>query len=297
MTGNNFSSRSCLSVLLLLTFYVSAESQEPGISQQNEKSGGNEPIHSFYGGVTYGNNMIYLGTNLSEDKPFYSGTLIYGYKNKVFLSASASHLTAFDPLVSFSSVAATFAHNLNSWFDVSGGVSGFIVNKNLTDTLFSNFVYGNISLGLDWRILYTNISAGGVLSESGSFYLNIKNSRYFETPTFMNGKAYFSLEPYVNLMFGNLTKTTTSEGTTIGVSAPFKPSRQSGQHSSGTSVVTTTYFSVIEADFGLPVTFNAGNFSLEVEPGYMLPAYNTSSSDVQSPEGFTLLVTLFYRIF
>ncbi|NMC41465.1 MAG: hypothetical protein GYA43_09920 [Bacteroidales bacterium] len=277
-------------VACTLTSLSQEDNKEPAI-----QSPGSESPHSLFAGLMYGSNMVYMGSDVSQNKPYYSGMLIYGYKENLFLSASASHLTLFDKLISFSSFAGSYSHTFSSWFDISAGLTGFIVNGSLTDTLFSNFIYGYVSAGFDWKILYTTISAGGVFSSATSPYLNIKNSRYFETPSFFSGKAYFSFDPYVNIMFGNLTKTTTSDGTTTGVSPPFKPSGRPGQQSSGT--VVTTYIGMMEVDFGLPVTFNAGNLALEIEPGYVLPAYKTSSDNLSSPEGFTLLVSLLYRMF
>lgn len=281
-----------------LIFSLAFSVQGIGQNQNNnavKDSTGTESVHSFYTGFMYGSNMIYMGSNVSQDKPYYSGMLIYGYKEKLFLSASSSHLTAFNKLISFSTLSGSYSHNFNSWFDISAGLSSFIVNKSLTDTLFSNFIYGYLSAGFDWKILYTTVSAGGIVSASSSPYLNLKNSRYFETPPFFKGKAYISFDPYVNIMFGKLTKTTTSEGTVTGVSMPFKPSGRTGQQSQTT--VVTTYLGMIEADFGIPVSLNAGNLVVEIEPGYVLPAYKTSNDNLQSPEGFTLLISLLYRIF
>ncbi len=283
-----------ISIIFLFTFYSTAFNQED-MKDISVSPPDNSSPHSIYAGMLYGRNMIYMGSNFSQDKPYFSGMLVYGFKENLFFSASATHMAAFEKPISYYSFTGNYSHTFNSWFDISAVLSGFVVNKSLADTLFSNFIYGSFTAGFDWKILYTNISAGGIFSETSSPYFNLKNSRYFETPSFMKGKAYFSFEPYVNIMLGKLTKTTTSEGTVTGVSAPFKPSGRTGQHSSGT--IVTTYLGMIEADFGLPVTFNAGRLSLEVEPGYILPAYKISSDDLQSPEGFTLLISLLYRIF
>lgn len=252
----------------------------------------NESPHSLYTGIGYSNNMIYMGSNISQDKPVYSGSITYGYKNELFASVSVNHLTAFDPLLAFSTFSLSYNHDFNSWIDISLSVSRYQVNSGLTDTLFNNFFYGNLALGLDWKILYTNLSVGGIFSESSNAYFQLKNSRYFETPKIMNGRAYFSFDPYVNLLFGTLTKTTTADGTSIGVSPPFRSPKSSGQHSSAT---TSTFFSLMEVDLGIPVAFNKGNLTIEAEPGYILPTYSDTS--VQSPKGFTLFVNVNYKIF
>jgi len=236
-----------------------------------------------------------MGSNVSNNKPFFSGSLTYGYKNEFFASVSTSHLSAFEPFISFSAFSLSYYRDVYSWFDISAGLSRYQVNSNLRDTLFSSFFYGYITLGFDWNILYTTISAGGLFSELNTAYFNLRNSRYFTTPEFFNGKVFISFDPYVNLLFGTLTKTITSDGTTIGVSTPFKPGRSSGGGSGSGTGTTTNFFSLMEIDLGLPVGFNIGKLTLEAEPGYVFPAY--SDSVIESPKGFVLLFNIFYRIF
>jgi hypothetical protein len=283
------------SILLMMPpSIVSAQENSAVVTREPDLTvaGKSEPPHSLYAGVGFGNNMIYMGSNVSQGKPFYSGTLTYGYKNELFFAASASHLTSFDPFLSFSTFSLSYNHDLNSWFDVSLSASRYQVNSSLTDTLFNNFFYGNLSLGLDWKILYTNLSTGGIFSESSGAYFQLKNSRYFKTKSFINEKAFISFDPYVNLMFGTLTSTKTADGTIIGISAPFKKSSSGGQHSSSS---VSTFFGLMEADFGIPVGLNAGNLTVEAEPGYVLPAY--SSTDTQGPGGFTLFINVYFRFF
>ncbi len=254
--------------------------------------------HSLYAGLGYGSNMIYMGSNVSQDKPFYSGSLTYGFNNEFFASASVKHLSAFDEFAAFSAFSVGYSHDFNSWFDMSLGLSRYQVNSALTDTLFSSFFYSYLTLGFDWKILYTTVSAGGLFSGSNSAYMSIKNSRFIKTPDFSDGNAYFYFNPYVNLLFGTLTKTVTSEGTTIGVSEPFSPKKISGGGGNGsgtTTSTTTTFFSLMEVDLGLPAGFNIGKLSVEAEPGYVMPTY--SDSDFQSPKGFTFLINIIYRIF
>jgi len=247
--------------------------------------------HSLYTGIGYSNRMNYLGSNLSQDLPLFSASLTYGFKEEIFAAMSVNHLSAFDPLVSFSTLSMSYNHDFNSWFDISASLSGYHVNSGLTDSLFNNFVYGNLAAGFDWKILYTAISVGGIFSESVGAYVQMRNSRYFESSEFFRVKAFMSFDPFINLMLGNLTRTITPEGTIIGTSQPFKSPRSSGQ-GSGTSV--STFFGVMELDFGLPVGLNIGNLTIEAEPGYVLPTF--AVSDTSTPKGFTLFVNIYYRI-
>jgi len=285
------------SIMLVISFInASAQENSAAVSRKLNVTSPNkkESPHSLYTGIGFSNNMIYMGSNISLDKPVYSGSITYGYKNMLFASVSLNHLTAFDPLLAFSTFSLSYNHDFNSWFDISLSVSRYQVNSELTDTLFNNFFYGNLALGFDWKILYTNLSVGGIFSEASNAYFQLKNSRYFETPKFMKNKAYFSFDPYVNLLFGTLTKTTTTDGTSIGVSPPFKTGRSSGG-GGGSSGTTLTFFSLMEVDLGIPVAFNTCKLTIEAEPGYILPSY--SDTGVQSPKGFTLFLNIYYKIF
>ena len=258
------------------------------IGQEKEND---QPSHSFYGGVGFTSNMVYMGTSISQDKPVLSGSLTYGFKDELFLSASTFHLSAFDPFLAFHAFSLSYNHAVNSWFDYSAGISRYEVAPSLTDTLFNSFLYGNITLGFDWKILYSKVSLGGVLSEGTTGYLQLANSRYFETPDFIDGKAYFSFDPYVNMLFGSLTRTKTSDGTVIGVSRPIG----SGRSDRSSSQSTTTFFGLMEIDLGLPVAFNMDRITLEAEPGYILSLY--SDTELFNPEGFVLLVNCYVKIF
>jgi hypothetical protein len=51
----------------------------------------------------------------------------------------------------------------------------------------------------------------------------------------------------------------------------------------------------MEIDLGIPVAFNAPKFTIEAEPGYILPMYD----DPEFPgiKGFVFMVSGFFRIF
>jgi len=234
--------------------------------------------------------MVYMGTSISQDKPVFTGSLTYGLKDKLYASVSTYHLSAFDPFLAFHTFSLSYNQAINDWLDISLGVSRYQVASSLTDTLFKSFTYGNFALGFDWKILYTNISVGGIFSEGSSAYMQLRNSRYFQTPEFSKGKAFFSFDPCINMLFGSLTRTVTSEGTTIGISQPFS-SKGSGRNS---SQATSTFFGIMEVDLGIPVAFNAGKFTIEAEPGYILPFY--SDTEIFNPKGFLFLLNFYFRI-
>ncbi|MCU0455938.1 MAG: hypothetical protein MUE74_06515 [Bacteroidales bacterium] len=276
---------------LLIITVLSLSLSLPG--QQNKTSASDTSTsaksrHSLYSMAGTGYNMVYMGTSLSQDKPYYSASLVYGFNSELFLSVSGFHLAAYDPFFSFSTYSLSYSHAFSSWFDISAGISGYQVNKILSDTLFTNFVYGDISLGFDWKILYTKISAGELFSGSNGTYFQLRNSRYFMTSELGRKKAWFSFDPYVNMLFGTLTET--KDGSLV-VSPPFGKGGSGG----GSSSETTSRFSLMELDFGLPVSFNIGKFTLDAEPGYVFPLY----SDPSGPDisGFVFTLGLIFRIF
>lgn len=244
--------------------------------------------HSLYSMAGTGYNMIYMGTSLSLDKPYYSAGLIYGFNNELFVSASGFNLAAYDPFISFSNWSLSYSHAFNSWFDISASASRYQVNKTLSDILFSSFFYGDLTLGFDWKILYTKISVGELFSESNGTYFQLRNSRYFITSEFGNKDAWFSFDPYVNMLFGTLTET--NDGSVV-VTPPFGKGGSGG----GGSSETTTRFSLMEVDMALPVSFNIGKFTIDAEPGYVFPLYTDPSNPDTS--GFVFTFGLIFRIF
>lgn len=261
--------------------------------------------HSLYTSLGYGNKMI-LGSAFSQAQPFYYGSLIYGYNNELFASVSTFHLPAFKPFLTYHTISLNYNHVFNSWFDISLGASRYQVASMLTDTLFNSFFYGDLTLGVDWKLIYSKLSVGGLLSENGSAYFQMRNSRYFQTPKFFNGKVYISFDPYASLLFGSLTQTTTAEGTTTGISSPFHNAGAgnglsggsgSGSGSGGNTSAskTSTIFSLMEIDLGLPIGLNMGKLTIEAEPGYILPIYEVIG--LPSPKGFSLLLSCSFKIF
>lgn len=250
--------------------------------------------HSFYSGIGFGSNMIYLGSTISQDNPYGYTSLTYGFKDQFFLTASAIHLSKFSPFLALYNFSVNYSHVINSWFDFSMGIYRYQATQPLEDTLFNSFTYGDAVLGIDWRLLYTRISYSGILARDGGSYLQIRNSRYFETPEFFHKKMFVSFDPYVNLLFGPLITSETTNGTVITVTNPKRPWGGTTTHSSSTTTYTKK-FGIMEVDFGLPVTLNSDVVTIEAETGYVLPIY----TDPEYPgiKGFVFLLSAYFRIF
>lgn len=286
--------------------------------------------HSFYTAAGYGSNMIYLGSTLSQNQSYGYGSLIYGFKDEFFVSVSGVGLSGQDQFPAFGIASLSYSHTFNSWFDVSAGIYRYQFSKTLIDSLFSNFFYGDITLGFDWKILYSKISAGSLFSYGRQGYFQLKNSRYFQTPSFSKNKYFFSFDPYVNLLFGSITQIATSTDTITTISYPFLKNISGGGsgNTSGngygggmgsgagsgmgsgsgttsttpiTSQTTTTdyellsSFGFLEIDFGLPVSFNTNRLTIEAEPGYILPIYDDPV--YQSLKGFNFMLSIYFKIF
>jgi hypothetical protein len=252
-----------------------------------------EDIHSLYAGAGAGSNMIYLGTSLSNNKPFYSAAVTYGYRNTLFVTASASHLSKTSPYIAFYDLAANYRHTFNSWFDISADIAGYKTAESLQDSIFADFAYINLTAGFDWRLLYTRISFSGIASEENGFYMLISNSRYFETPEFFGGKAMVYFDPDIDILFGYLRSVETVSGT---IKYRNAPPFSHGRHNPGMPVETySEKFGLMDFEFSLPVTFSYGKFSIEAEATYLLPVYSDPFYPV--PEGFTFYVNAIFKIF
>ncbi|OFY67399.1 MAG: hypothetical protein A2V64_13615 [Bacteroidetes bacterium RBG_13_43_22] len=286
-----------------------------------------ESPHSFYTSLGYGSNMIYLGSTISQNQSYGYGSLVYGFKDALYASFSAVHLAELDPFMAFYIGSLSYNHTFNSWFDISAGIYRYQFAPSLADTLFNSFFYGDLTLGFDWKILYTKVSAGSIFSGGSQGYLQVTNSRYLQTPAFGKKKAYFSFNPYLNILFGSLTRIETSTDTIITVSSPILKNvsgtgsgygsgngngsgsgngngagsgTTSGSTSATTSVqpvtstTSTSDFGLMEIDFGVPVSFNMNRLTIEAEPGYILPVFDDPI--YRSMKGFVFTFSIFFKI-
>jgi hypothetical protein len=212
--------------------------------------------------------------------------------DKFYLSATGYTINDFTPFLAFYSLGLTFNHTFNSWFDISLNLSRYNVAESLKDTLFNSFTYADATLGFDWRILYSKISVGGLMAGESQFYIQTRHSRYFETPSFADDKAFFSFDPYVNLLFARMISIETADGTTTTVSPGYRPWKNNTQ---GSSTTYTETFGPMEIDFGLPIAFNYDFFTIELEPGYVLPFY--SDTGTTGMKGFLFMASAFFRIY
>jgi hypothetical protein len=281
--------------LVLQPFVTNMEAQSLNETEAQTDTTGiteNPSIHSVYAGAGFGSNMIYLGTTMSQDHSFGYMSFSYGLMDQLYLSATGYTINGFTPFLAFYSLGLSYSHTFNSWFDISLNLSRYNVAESLRDTLFNSFTYADATLGLDWRILYSKISVGGLMAGESQFYIQTRHSRYFETPSFAGDRAFFSFDPYVNLLFGKMISIETSDGTSTTVSPGYRPWKNNTQ---GSSATYTETFGPMEIDFGLPIAFSYDFFTIEVEPGYVFPFY--SDTGTTGMKGFLFMVSAFFRIY
>jgi len=299
MITSEYILKIALSVLLLGSPGLSAQTaNKPLPASDTLKAEAKGSSHTLYSGGGYGSNMIYLGSTISQDQPYGYGSVSYGFKNQLFASVSAVHLSGLDPFMAFYIGSLSYSHPFNDWFDISAGVYRYQVDPSLTDKLFDSFTFGDVTLGFDWKLIYTKISAGGLFSDMSQAFFQIRNSRYFQTPEIFRGKANFSFDPYINLLSGTITEVQSATETSYyySVSSPYRKWRNNRQGSS----TSTTYsysdrFGLLEIDLGIPVAFNTDFMTIEAEPSYVIPLYNDAS--YPGAKGFIFQVSLFFRIF
>jgi len=255
--------------------------------------------HALYGGMGYGSNMIYLGSTMSQDQSYGFAALSYGFKGEFFAGISSVHLSGMKPYRAFDIGSLNYSHVFNSWFDISAGIYGYKVADSLKDTLFGDFLYGDISLGIDWKLIYSKFSAGTLLSDDNLTYFQFRNSRYFSTPEFFRKKVSVSFDPYVNILMGTLLKSELITETSVSVTPVYR--RRGMTASSDTATTSYTYtdyskvFRMMEVDLGLPVAINTNFMTLEAEASYVFPVHDDPS--YPAPKGFVFLLSCYFKFF
>lgn len=247
--------------------------------------------HRFFVGSGFGSDMLYSGYSLSKNQPYYSADLLYSFNSKWTLSAAAINLNGKIPAVAFYDFSAGYRHIFSNIFDAGASLSAYFTSQKLQEQYFGNFAYLSVSGGVDWYLVYTRAIYSTILDSKGGHYFQLKNSHYFTTRDFMNKKAYISFNPTVNFVFGDRYKLHTY--TTGGNSGTHPGNIPVNQPQSETVYKST--FGLMDLEFSVPVAFNYGTATLEVEPLYFKPIHK--DPDFPSKNRFLLYANLYFRIF
>jgi hypothetical protein len=284
-----------LSVLLVsvMNIYGQADSTRTVKTDSSVSASATAGKHTLFATAGFGSNMLFLGSSMSSGNPFYSGGLVYGYRSSLYLSAGATHISGTTPFLAYYSAGLDYKHTFNSWLDISANMSGYTMSRSASSTLFNDFGYASFTAGFDWRILYTKVTGAVLYSGQAKGYLQISNSRYFQSPYFMKGKAFVSFYPEINLLMGEIV---TADTTTVSGSRTYVPPFMRIRRDRLPPQVTySSRFGPVFFEFSAPVSFSYGRMSLEATPCYLLPAFR--SNVMKAPEGFTFFMTATFRIF
>jgi hypothetical protein len=260
--------------------------------QKQENTDTSFQEHSLFLGSGYGNDLLYTGSSISDHQSFVSADITYSFMGKLWSSVMFYNLPGSDQAIPLIDFSAGYNHVFNDYFDVRGSLSYYHSSLDVEEDQTGSFAFLRIGGGFDWYWLYTRISAGRILEKDTGIYLYFRNSRYFRTPAFGKANHFFTLDPNINLLFGNYTQITPlTRGRGTG---PQRPGHQ-GQGQDFTYYDSANTFSLLHAEIALPVSFYFYNFIFDVEPVYLIPLNKTD--DPSAAQGFYFFMNLAWRIF
>lgn len=197
---SNEKSRILYLAVIVVTCQLSSFAQET--SEKNDSADRSLlPLHSIYLTQGYNNNLV-LGSSVSHKQSFYSLSLSYFYRNSLYLNLSSFHPIGYR-FSAFNALSAGYYHEFGPVFDISLSLTGYKFPENLQEELFRNMFSADIIAGFDFRLLYTELTAGFISGESSSGFYSLKNSRDFQISM---GKWSISVRPYAELLFGSLLR-------------------------------------------------------------------------------------------
>jgi hypothetical protein len=247
-----------------------------------------QKAHQFFAGTGFGSNLIYYGTSVSGNQPYFSGELIYSWKGGIWAGAGFFHLPGEQPFISFLDLSAGYTHVFNKVFDAGASISQYHGSQTLENTLYSDYTFISGSLGIDWLVLYTSFIPGWLLAEENSFYLLVKNSHYFRTANLGSKPAFFSFNPGISFMFGTYAYMRQirrpGAGNGPGFGNPINPIQPEVRED----------FRLLDLQFSVPVTINANRLSIELEPAYFINFIEDQNND--SGGHFFFTIGLFFKI-
>jgi hypothetical protein len=276
--------RRLLFLIFIYTMSLNIMAGSPADSTTTEvvdQSGGG----SLYVGTGYGSDLLYTGYSFSGQKPYYSMDMLYSINRQWSVSAAIYNMDGADPAIAFYDMAVGYRRYFNSWLDAGASVSAYFTSSAIKDLYFGNFAYLTLTGGLDWRILYTRFVYSAVLDDSGTDYLQVKNSHYFSTNDFWKDRAYMDFNPTFNFVLGDRYSLTTITDTGLPLSG------------GGTEEIIgyENSFGLIDLEISFPIAFNYDDFSIEAEPLYYIPIHK--DPDYPSTKGLFFFLNLYLRIF
>lgn len=245
--------------------------------------------HSLYLGAGYGSNLLLAGSSISGNQPYISSDFAWSFKHGFWASVMVYNLPGVaDSYLPLYDISVGYSRYLNKWFDISVSAATYRAAESMKEKLHDNFNYVTVSAGFDWIILYTRASAGYIPGETSTTYFFLRNSHYFETPPMGSRKSFFSFDPSINFLFGDHLRWELHEIPPPG-GRPVRP----GNEVYAWQMVNS--FEGLQTELSLPISFNTGSFTFEVEPIYLIPLL--SDKNYLSPGGFHFFLSLYFRLY
>lgn len=270
----------CSSVVFLLAFSLSAFSQ----NQNSDSTLVENERHSLILGAGYGSNMRFPGIKLMESQPYLSSDLTYAYNNLLTANVALYHLPGIQPSVAFYDFSLGIAYTFNSYFDAALTLSRYCTANQLKETFFDNANYISASAGLDWRLIYTNVSYSAMLASESQHYLRIANSHYLPIKQLKKGRGQFWIDPSVNFILSSYYSESSSDGNGNGN----KPSQEEE------TIQYDQLFGLTELEISLPMAVDFGKATLEVNPYYSVEIKKDALYPASS--GFCLYINLYIKL-
>jgi hypothetical protein len=254
---------------------------------------------TLFFGLTYGSNSSYLGRYQADVLPYYLADISYKSKTGLWLSLLAYDINNSLTFVDEVDVMAGWNIDLSKRVDASVFYTRYFFTESaeLIKAAVANTASG--SLGLDWSYLYTKITGHYIFGGTHDFFLVLDNSRYIEFPKIFRKDDYLSLEPKISIITGTQTFVDThyiNQGTPL-VTRPGNgpPGGSPGTGGTPSSPVESsqTTFNILSYEFILPVAYNTGRFSFEINGRYSIPV-NLLEGDTSAPQFFFTGGVLYY---
>jgi hypothetical protein len=249
-----------------------------------------EQAHQFFAGAGYGSDLIYYGTSVSGNQPYFSGELLYAWEKGLWAAAGFYHLPDQDPFFSFVDLSVGYSYVFNKVFDAGISVSQYHGGESIDTTLYANYTFLAANAGIDWMLLYTTFTPGWLLAEENSFYLMVDNTHFFRTPAFGKKDCYFSFNPGISFLFGSYAWLRQYGRQGGGGQGP----GPGGNRNIYTTTVIEEDFRLLDMQLSIPVEFYLDRLSIEFEPAYFLNFIGDENGDTEGRFFFTL--GLYYKI-
>ena len=275
--------RVCIFIIIVSIFFgLPTWSQ----NQNADSAGLDYSNHSLVYGGGYGSNLRFSGIKLLEQQSYFSTDLTYGYKDLITANIALYHLPGIQPSVAFYDFSLGIAHTFNSYFDAALTLSRYCTANQLKETFFDNANYISASAGLDWRLIYTNVSYSAMLASESQHYLRIANSHYLPIKQLKKGKGQFWIDPSVNFILSSYYSESSSDENGNGNGN--KPSKEEE------TIQYDQLFGLTELEISLPMALDFGKATLEVNPYYSVEIKKDALYPASS--GFCLYINLYIKL-